>query len=98
MSPMVLTMFVPFKAVPEGMRSRAPPPPEATLLQQTATWPGPPTDPPAEVKEMEVEGAKPSMDCTRTSGHRPNGEVLGEVSKIQVEVSQLEFFLAWSGR
>ena len=25
-----------------------------TPLQQTPTWPGPPTDPPAEVNEMEV--------------------------------------------
>ena len=46
---------LPDKAVPEGMRGRAPPPPEVTLLQQTATWPGPPADLPAEVNEMVVE-------------------------------------------
>ena len=43
------------KAVPECMRSKAPLPREGTLMQQTATWPDPPKDPPAEVEEMEVE-------------------------------------------
>ena len=33
-----------FRATPEFVRNRAPPPPEGTLLQQTATWPGPPGD------------------------------------------------------
>ena len=37
-----------YKAVPECLRSRALPPREWTPLQQTATWPGPPKDPPAE--------------------------------------------------
>ena len=48
-----------FEAVPRWVRSRAPPPPEGTPLQHTATWPGPPTDPPAEVEEMEVKDANP---------------------------------------
>ena len=36
--------------------------PEGTPLQQTPTWPGPPTDPPAEKNEMEVEDDS-AMDC-----------------------------------
>ena len=47
-----------YKAVPECLRSRAPPPSEGTLLQQTATWPGPPADPPTGVGEMEVKGQR----------------------------------------
>ena len=46
------------------MRSRAPPPPEGTLLQRTATWPGPPADPPAEENEMEVEDHRRQQDGT----------------------------------
>ena len=37
-----------------------------------------PKKPTAEVEEMEVEVANPSMDCTRKGGHRHNGEILGE--------------------
>ena len=33
--------------------------PEGTPLQQTATWPSPPKDPPVEAGEMEVEDANP---------------------------------------
>ena len=42
-----------FKAVPEGLRSRSPLPPVRTPLQQAATWPASPVDPPAEMNEME---------------------------------------------
>ena len=45
-----------FKAAPESMRSRAPPPSKGTPLQQTATWPGPPVDPP-EAIDREVDDA-----------------------------------------
>ena len=38
-------------------------PPEGTPLQQAATWPGPPKDPPVEVDEMEVEDANPSWNA-----------------------------------
>ena len=51
-----------YRAVPEGMRSRAPPPPEGTPLSQTATWPGPPADPPADVNEMDVEDQQRRQD------------------------------------
>ena len=44
----------PLKAVPECMRGRAPPPQEGTPLRQTATWLGPPSDPPVVVNETEV--------------------------------------------
>ena len=47
----------PFTAVPECMRSRAPLPQEGTPLRQTATWLGPPADPPVVVNEMEVVDA-----------------------------------------
>ena len=42
------------KVVPESVRNRAPTPPEGTSLQQTATWPRPPKDPPVEVNEMDT--------------------------------------------
>ena len=48
--------------MPECVRNRASLPPEGTPLQQTATWPGPPKDPPVEVGEMEVEDAKPDLE------------------------------------
>ena len=47
------------KHYPEGLRSGAPPPPEGTLLQFRLTWPGPPKEPPAEVKEMDVDDTNP---------------------------------------
>ena len=53
----------PFKAVPEWGWIRALPRPEGTPLQQTATWHGPPTDPPAEVKEVEVEDRNPPRNA-----------------------------------
>ena len=37
--------------------------PEGTPLQQAATWPGKPKDPPVEVDEMEVEDANPSWSA-----------------------------------
>ena len=43
-----------FKAVLESVRNRAPPPPEGTSLQQTATWLRPRKDPPVEVNEMDT--------------------------------------------
>ena len=51
------------KAVPEWVTSRAPPAPDRTPLQQTVTWPGPPTDPPAEMEEMEVEDTNPPRNA-----------------------------------
>ena len=56
----------PFKAVPECMSSRAPPPPEGTSVRQTATWFGPPADPPAEVNEMEVVDAISDLEFDAT--------------------------------
>ena len=48
------------KAVPEWVTNKAPGfTPKGTPLQHTATWPGPQTDPPVEVDEMEVEDANP---------------------------------------
>ena len=44
----------PVKAAPESLRSRTPPPPEGTPLQQTTPWPGPPVDPP-EVNDINVD-------------------------------------------
>ena len=56
-----------FKAVPESVRNRAPPSPGGTPLQQTATWPSPPSVPPPEVDEMEV---KKISDVGRTESTR----------------------------
>ena len=85
------------KAVPDCMRSKASRPPDGTPLQQTATWPGPPKDPSAEVKEMEVEDANPPW-TGRTSAHRPNGERLAEERGTPAGNQLVGVFLAWSGR
>ena len=43
------------KAVPECLRNRAPPPPKGTPLQQTATCHVPPSDPPPESAEAQLQ-------------------------------------------
>ena len=59
------------KAVPEGMRSRAPPPPEGTPLQIWPTWPGSPNEPPVEVEEMKVEDLTPDPNSGATHAWKP---------------------------
>ena len=44
-----------YEAVQECMRSRAPLPPEGTLLQIRPTWPGPSKEPPTGEEATEVE-------------------------------------------
>ena len=56
------------KRYPECMRSRAPPPPEGTPLQHTASWPGPPT----EVNKLELEEQRrEAAPQTRRRATRP---------------------------
>ena len=58
------------------MSSRAPPPPEGTSVRQTATWFGPPADPPAEVNEMEVVDATSDLEFDATHAWRPRDRVV----------------------
>ena len=82
------------KAVPEGVRSRAPPPPEATPLRPM--WPGPPKEPPAVVNEMQVADAKPDLDFDAWNARerviiRAMENFFAKVSEeILVEVGDLE--------
>ena len=73
-----LPQISPFKAAPESMRSRPPPPPEGTHLQQTATWPRPAVDPP-EVNDMEVDdnGREAARETRRRATRRAQGSVMG---------------------
>ena len=70
------------------MRSKAPPPPEGAPLEQSATWPVPPKDPPAEVDEMEVEDANLPW---KARGRRLIAKMENSEKK-QVGISEMEHF------
>ena len=82
-----------FEAVPEWVRSRAPLPPEETSLQQIATWLGPPTDPQAEVEEMEVEDANPPWHARERMLIVKMESYLQTSEELQVGVSELDICL-----
>ena len=84
------------KAVPECMRSKAPPPPEKTLMQQTATWPDPPKDQPAEVEEMEVEDANPPWNARERAFIAKMERYFENSERIQ-GISEMEHFLLSPG-
>ena len=75
------------------MRSKAPPAPEGTPLHQTATWPGPLKDPPAEVEEMEVADANPPWNARERTVITKMERYLENSEKIQVGISELEHLL-----
>ena len=86
-----------FKAVPEWVRSRAPPPPEGTPLQQTATWPSPPTDLPGEQEETEVEDANNPRNARERALIEKMESYLLESEELQVGIRELEFFFLGPG-
>ena len=69
----------PFRAVPECFRSRAPPPPEGTLFQQTPTWP--------------VEDANTPWTARERTVIAEMVRYLEKSEQIQVDISELEHFL-----
>ena len=81
-----------FKAVPECMRCRAPPPPEGTPLQPRPTWPGPPKDP-----RTGWRWNTPNLNCNSmpiTSGIRWIENYFAKVTEeILVEVGELEAYM-----
>ena len=89
------------KAVPEVVRNR--PAPQSTLfkggtpLQQIATWFGPPTDPPGEVEEMEVEDANPPRNTRERTLIIKMESYLQKSEELQVGISELEYFLLGPG-
>ena len=79
------------KAVPEWVTNKVPAPPKGTPLQHTATWPGPQTDPPVEVDEMEVEDANPLRNTrARTLIEKMEGYNVEKVKNFRWE------FANWS--
>ena len=79
------------------MRSRALPPPEVTPLQQTATWPGPPVDPP-EVNDMEVdEQRREAVPQTRRRATRPAQGSTNEIDGARL-FPEFDAVYAWTPR
>ena len=87
----------PVRAVPERVRSGAPPPPEGTPLQQTAPWPGPPKDPPVEVDEMEVRHANPPWSAREGTLIENMESYLLKSEELQQGTCELEYFLLGPG-
>ena len=73
--------------------NKAPPAPEGAPLQQTATWPGPPKDPPAEVEEMEVADVDPPWNARERTVIVQMERFLENSVKIQVGITELEHLL-----
>ena len=88
-------------AVPGWVRSKARSSPEWKPLQQSATWPGLPKDPPVDVDEMEVEDAKLDLEFDAKHAWNPRERViireaedyLGRSGEILVEVGELEVYV-----